>query len=284
MCGNAAVFGLFGGPGVVVGVYIAVGPVAEVKERDGDGGGIIVVVVGAFGIGCLVDKEVVAGSRATVAIFEHGRNGVFAVFGVGGSGRVDRFGCTTERTPSARTILPRRSFVGVVGVDCSLANIDEVGCNLGGVAVVGKANGAGGEVAEEGVLGRNLPEARGLDGPGHIRAHQAVLEFAVDGKLFRVRVGKAILFGAVKDKLCGLLKLRCGGHAMQGSEEAKVVVRGAAGDLRAKRRPLVWGEQGLLSDEGDREREERGESEAVEIAGHCAPSPSEPACKSRRPS
>jgi hypothetical protein len=76
----------------VVGVDVADGPVAEVERGNGNGGGVVIVVVGAFGVGGFVDEKGIAGSGAAVPIFEDGGPGVLAVFGIAGGCGADVLG------------------------------------------------------------------------------------------------------------------------------------------------------------------------------------------------
>ena len=54
----------------MVGVDIDVRPIAEVKRRDGDGRGIIVVMIAAFGVGRDVCDEFVASALCASASFD----------------------------------------------------------------------------------------------------------------------------------------------------------------------------------------------------------------------
>lgn len=65
----------------------------------------------------------------------------------------------------------------------------------------------------EGAFWGELPKFGGGDGPADVRAHKAVAEFAVDGKLFGVGVGEAVLFGT--DEVGGLVELGGAGEGVR---------------------------------------------------------------------
>ena len=95
------------------------------------------------------------------------------------------------------------------------AHIHQRSFYVGAVAVVGEADGIGSPIAEQGVARRQLPQPRRLHGPTDVRAHQSIVDFTVDGKLFCMDQLQSVLLRAFEHDLRRFIEGRGGGYTVQ---------------------------------------------------------------------
>src|SRR6202021_4000625 len=91
-----------------------------------------------------------------------------------------------------------------------------------------------------------LPQAGSLNPPSQMRAHQSVMNLAVDGELLSMSIFKPILFGAHQNEFRSLLKLRRCWNPMQPGQGAQVFIGRHPAGLLADRGPLRFGKKRLL--------------------------------------
>src|SRR5277367_3036301 len=82
-----------------------------------------------------------------------------------------------------------------------------------------------------------------------MRAHQSVMNFAVDWKLLRMGIPQTVFLGARQHEFRRLVELGGSRYAVQTRQAAQVFVRRKPARFVADRRPLCSAEKGLLGEE-----------------------------------
>jgi hypothetical protein len=122
------------------------------------------------------------------------------------------------------------------------------------------------------VLRFDLPQPRSLDIPGDVRAHQAVLDLAVDRKLLGVHILQAIFLRAPEDEIRRLIELRRSRNAVQSRQGAQIFVRRTTAGLVAQVRPIGIRQEGMLSPcSGGLNHPEKANAYGGKSSNHCKP-------------
>jgi hypothetical protein len=79
-----------------------------------------------------------------------------------------------------------------------------------------------------------------------MRAHEAVVNLAVDRELLGMNILQAILLGAREDEVRSLIEFGGGRHAVQTGHSAQIFVWRCAARLIAQHRPLLIRQKGAL--------------------------------------
>ena len=120
----------------------------------------------------------------------------------------------------------------------TVANVNQFGFDIGGVAVVGEADRIGCPISQQLVLRAHLPQPAGFHTPAQVGAHQAIVANAVNRELLAMRVCQAVFAGALQHELCCLVELGGCGNAMQAREISQVLIGRCSAGLVADGNPL----------------------------------------------
>ncbi len=117
------------------------------------------------------------------------------------------------------------------------------------MAVIGKPDRLRCPVAEQCVLGLKLPQTGRVNMPAEMRAHQSVVNLAIDGELLCVCIVQAVFLGAHQHELRCLVELRRRWYPVQPRQAPQVLIRSHTARLIAHLCPLGLRKKGLLGRE-----------------------------------